>query len=136
MMKTMIIDGIEYQLIPIEKEEEEKEVYSDWRLPSRMELISFVDDNTYSPASFDEAVKPDLYWSSTTYAYDSDEAWAVDFDDGSSRAYGKSNGGYVRFVRDGTNGLEWSATGSRMTWREAMELASTYEGKVTFRSEK
>jgi hypothetical protein len=133
-MKTIIIDGVEYDLIPKEKEVET--IYSDWRLPTIEELLTLVDYSKYSPASFDTSTVNDWYWASTTSAYYSDEAWVVGFDNGISRAYGRGNGAYVRFVRDGNNGLEWSETVGEMNWHDAMELASTYEGKVTFRSEK
>jgi hypothetical protein len=133
MMKTIIIDGIEYNLVP-----KEVEVYSDWRLPSRMELLSLVDHDTYEPASFDKSIKSgDYYWSSTTDAGSSDAAWYVHFGYGYSGACDKSNSNYVRFVRDGTNGLEWSETlPYKMSWEKAMELAKTYTGSVTFRNSK
>ena len=52
--------------------------YSDWRLPNRNELQSIVDYSRYNPA-IDTTFFPDTvasaYWSSTTYAYDTNDAW-------------------------------------------------------------
>ena len=62
--------------------------YSDWRLPSREELITIVDygipyylgptiDTTYFPNT-----SPGEYWSSTTSASNPIDAWLVDFEGG------------------------------------------------------
>lgn len=55
--------------------------YSDWRLPSKEELESLVDTN-YLPTieiNYFPDTKLSYYWSSSTYAYDTDLAWDVDF---------------------------------------------------------
>ncbi len=55
--------------------------YTDWRLPEIYELFSIVDRRNSAPAL--PAVHPfnnvqsDNYWSSTTYASDTDYAWSV-----------------------------------------------------------
>jgi hypothetical protein len=76
--------------------------YTDWRLPTRNELQSLVDFSIYDPATTFPNTVADAYWSSTTNAGNSDNAWYVHFSSGnvlqsikSSRFY------YVRAVRGG-----------------------------------
>ena len=75
--------------------------HADWRLPNRKELRSIVDYAKYNPA-IDTSYFPDTlssyYWSSTTGAYGSGNAWYVNFFDGSYFS-NKSNAYYVRAVR-------------------------------------
>lgn len=57
--------------------------YTDWRLPNVNELASLLNANTYDNESFLEShgfqnLYEDYYWSSTTFAPDSDYAWIVD----------------------------------------------------------
>ena len=76
---------------------------SDWRLPNLKELISLVDDSKVSPAIsavFDHTASSD-YWSSTTYAGTSDDAWSVYFGNGAQGSLNKSASVYVRCVRAG-----------------------------------
>jgi len=55
--------------------------YSDWRLPNRKELFSLIDHSKYTPAlpvdHLFQNVQSGYYWSSTTYADDTDYAWFV-----------------------------------------------------------
>ena len=55
--------------------------YDDWRLPSRLELLSITDDSKYDPAAnnFFKNVSSNYYWSSTMDANDSSTAWFVFF---------------------------------------------------------
>jgi len=76
----------------------------DWRLPTGDELMSIVDYGVYDPAVNGTAfpgTNASPYWSATTHADDSAEAWGVYFDHGA--VYGasnlKSNTDYVRCVR-------------------------------------
>ncbi|MCU0665476.1 MAG: DUF1566 domain-containing protein, partial [Myxococcota bacterium] len=59
----------------------------DWRLPSRAELQSIVDQRRVNP-SIDPAMFPatpnDYFWSSSTYVNVTIYAWCVDFYDGGS----------------------------------------------------
>jgi hypothetical protein len=58
---------------------------SDFRLPTRAELLSIVDRSRYNP-SIDTAAFPDtpaeIFWSSTPFAGDSGQAWIVNFHGG------------------------------------------------------
>ena len=76
--------------------------HSDWRLPSKTELLSIVDSTRRCPA-INVYIFPDTvssnYWSSTTYAYGADGAWRVHFGYGDDDGYFKSSSYYVRAVR-------------------------------------
>lgn len=75
----------------------------DWRLPNIKELESITDDGRYSP-SIDPiftGTQVSNYWSSTTYVLDSNDAWVVNFYNGSVGQNGKSGNHYVRCVRGG-----------------------------------
>ena len=76
--------------------------YSDWRLPSIEELKSIVDYGKSDPAidPIFENVVFYLYWSSTTLASFSSNAWFVHFADGHNDWDNKSYSYYVRCVRD------------------------------------
>ncbi|MCL7487807.1 MAG: DUF1566 domain-containing protein [Desulfobulbaceae bacterium] len=81
--------------------------HSDWRLPDYNELSSIV-DYSRNPA-FPFPFTPFTYtlncWSSTTYAYDTNNAWYVSFEQGSIYSSNKSNSNYhVRGVRGGQCG--------------------------------
>ena len=83
--------------------------YTDWRLPNREELSSIVDYTRYGlavDAEYFPNTVSSSYWSSTTFAYSTDNAWLVDFYygsgyDGSKDYYGL----YVRAVRGGQSRL-------------------------------
>ena len=116
--------------------------YSDWRLPTVKELMSIVNNGTYSP-SINTTFFPYTeyyYWSFTAYIGFPAYAWVVDFNNGSPHYY--SYGYYGHFVRavrggqssnnfidngDGTitdtdTGLMWqkdTAPGA-YTWQQAL----------------
>ena len=78
--------------------------YTDWRLPTRSELLGIVDYSAINP-SIDTSVfshtASSRYWNSTTHANYTHLAWIGNFDYGGT-GYGlKSNSYYVRCVRDG-----------------------------------
>ena len=60
--------------------------HSDWRLPTRSELISIVDYGYQSSLpAIDQKYFPgisDRYWSSSGFTYDLGDAWYVDFSTG------------------------------------------------------
>lgn len=56
--------------------------FEDWRLPTRAELVTLIDDTRHDPAIDTEAfprVKPRWHWTSTTAAWSSASAWNVYF---------------------------------------------------------
>jgi len=114
--------------------------YSDWRLPSKKELISIVNYSvpypgpTINPSYFTGANE---YWAA---AHDISFAWYVSFYSGGVSLYGKTQNAYVRCVRgagypspsftdngDGTvtdnvTGLMWQQQddGTKKTWSDAL----------------
>ncbi len=80
--------------------------YTDWRLPSKKELMSIVDYSIPNPGSkinttYFPNTNASNYWSSTTGAYNPNNAWYVDFNDGRVDSSYKTYGMYVRCVRGG-----------------------------------
>ena len=79
--------------------------YSDWRLPSKKELMSIVDYSIPYPGPTIKATyfpnTSSVYWSSTASAGYPDGAWLVRFSDGYGSLNSKSNSYNVRCVRGG-----------------------------------
>ncbi|MBF0371370.1 MAG: DUF1566 domain-containing protein [Magnetococcales bacterium] len=83
--------------------------YADWRLPSRNELLSFIDFGEVFPALSDDhpfegvEVQNDgeNYWSSTPLEFDPERAWGVDFNEGHSEHAEMTESYYAWPVRDG-----------------------------------
>ena len=86
--------------------------YKDWRLPTRMELLSIMEKSRYNPAinkafknvAYETNDKGEKnygwYWSSTESAGGSSNAWIVDFKDGDISWSDVYNSRFVRCVRD------------------------------------
>ena len=76
--------------------------HDDWRLPTRAELLTLVDDARYSPA-IDTDAFPDTpsawFWTSTPYASDDSYAWFVYFGLGDSGFGLRVSSNRVRAVR-------------------------------------
>lgn len=79
--------------------------YSDWRMPNVAELLSLMDLSQSAPALTSGhpfvGVVSFTFWTSTTYAGDSTEAWQVDLETGGSSPYGKAYGKLSWPVRGG-----------------------------------
>ena len=82
--------------------------YSDWRLPTIDELAYIVNYGVYGPSIdtnyFPNTVSSD-YWSSTTFAGNTGNAWNISFSNGYDYLYNKSGAYYVRAVRGGQSRL-------------------------------
>ena len=80
--------------------------HSDWRLPTKKELMSIADYGIPSPGPmimttyFPDAYSA-WYWSSTTYAGSPGLAWYMDFNNGDVGDYDKDYIDHVRCVRGG-----------------------------------
>jgi hypothetical protein len=90
--------------------------FTDWRLPNFKELQSISDPTRYSPAiniTYFPATQSSTYWSSTTYANETTDAWTVYFSAGwtyGSTVNGgaKTNAKYVRCVRGGVSSANFA----------------------------
>jgi hypothetical protein len=113
---------------------QDKEVFNDWRLPTIQELLTLVDYTKHSPASNLADTKSDFYWAFTVNAPYSDDAWGVYFYYGYSSYYHKDYNGYVRCVRNGENGLEWSTSSCfLMSFKEAVAYAMNLVAPVYYK---
>jgi len=76
--------------------------YTDWRLPTRKELLTLVDDTRFNPAINTDLFQcdPSRYWSSTVDAESPSAcAWLVNFNDGDSYPCNQNLQARVRAVR-------------------------------------
>lgn len=76
-------------------------IYSDWRLPTRSELVGIADYGRSSPAIDPEFINTAdyYYWSATGSVSDATKAWYVSFDDGGAVIGTKDYNRRVRCVR-------------------------------------
>jgi len=77
--------------------------YDDWRLPDYKELTSILDLSRMEPCVDEEyfpGTRTDFYWTSTSFAYQTSQAWYVYFNLGYVNHINKNNYFYVRPVRD------------------------------------
>ncbi len=87
--------------------------FTDWRVPSRFELLNLVDLSHAPPGptidtAFFPATANGPYWSATPATDPATQAWNVDFWDGDSNTDVKDNLAYLRLVR----GVDTSRIGS------------------------
>ena len=77
--------------------------YTDWRLPSSVELENIIDDTKFNPAintDYFKNISSSGYWSSTSYTRYKNNAWDVNFKYASVFYSTKDINHYVRCVRD------------------------------------
>jgi hypothetical protein len=118
--------------------------YSDWRLPTVKEIASIVNMGRYYPAmekTFFPHVMSAFYWSSTSSASNTGNAWGVYFYNGYDYSNAKDSSYFVRAVRGGqcrsfdslvingdetvtdmNTGLMWQRTSFeiKMNWQKAL----------------
>jgi hypothetical protein len=78
--------------------------YTDWRLPTVVELQSIVDFSRSNPTidtNYFKNTPSGWYWTASPVALYAGSAWFVDFNDGGYYWYEKPNDGHVRLVRGG-----------------------------------
>ena len=77
--------------------------FTDWRLPTRIELLSIIDSSLSGYATnqtaFPRPTAVGSYWTSTPLVTDLTKSWVVDFTTGGSMAVANSQVHYVRCVR-------------------------------------
>jgi hypothetical protein len=127
--------------------------FSDWRMPTKKELMGIVNYSIQSPGPTIDPVfantKSSFYWSSTSGAGNPSGAWGVGFD-GSGVSYPSKDYGdvYVRCVQDGSSninplfysdngngtvtdaktGLMWQqGEPGQMTWPDALNYCEILE---------
>jgi len=120
--------------------------HSDWRLPTKKELMSIVDYGIHPPGplimtTYFTNTKSAWYWSSTAAACNSDLSLYVDFNDGDVAGYYKDYIDYVRCVRGGqasapslTDNGDGTVTDNRtgLTWQQGEPGTMTWGSALSY----
>jgi hypothetical protein len=118
--------------------------YTDWRFPTMRELTGIMDYGRYNPAidlSIFPATKKQYYWSSTFSDTYKDNAWFVNFSDGTIGKSTKSYPFYIRCVRGAQlplNTLADNGDGTTtdlitgLIWQQGDYTASNWESSLAY----
>ena len=103
--------------------------YADWRLPNVKELRSLVEECRTGPA-IDIAIFPNTpnssFWTSSPFVIYSNDAWTVNFSDGSNFVYtNRADASVVRLVRAGESTQSTTATTDSTTSTSSTSVSST-----------
>jgi hypothetical protein len=118
--------------------------FSNWRLPTMKELCFIINRGRVNPCIdtdfFPNTTTGTNYWSSTTWAYETDRAWAVEFETGWVSSWDKSSCGYVYavsgepflndFVDNGDGTVTDRSTG--LMWQKDALIAKTWEEALSY----
>lgn len=87
--------------------------FSDWRMPTKEELLSIIDYNAVGPAidtAYFKNTISSYYWTATTFSDSIDNAIKINFNYGTEGYHEKSGAYYVRAVRSDTQKSSISGT--------------------------
>ena len=118
--------------------------FDDWRLPTKKELSLILDYSRVSPAintTYFPSTNGSYYWTSTTYAFDTTNAWRVGFTMGGVSQIAKTDTLYVRCVRGGeplvndfTDNGNGTVTDNNtgLIWQQLQEVGLNWEEALTY----
>jgi hypothetical protein len=112
---------------------------TNWRLPSRLELVSLIDNGTSNPAvntTYFPNTSSYIYRTSTKYGGSASDSWGVNFSFGVTGGYMDDATTYVRCVQGGQsapqsltdngNGMV-TDNGTHLMWQQGESSSTTWE---------